>query len=141
MATIIDEPAPPLGEFAAYMKTVYGEGNARIMTQSLANTLLSAMDAGGDINRSGAVTIACPALLITGEHDPMAPPALVADMADAVAKGQFLEARARVMPCIMNSQRGWWKRWSIGCQKADSFLRLCSGIECGTRSELFASIE
>jgi pimeloyl-ACP methyl ester carboxylesterase len=93
MATIIDDPAPPLREFAAYMKTVYGEGNARIMTQSLAKTLLSAMDAGSDISRSRAATIACPALLITGEHDPMAPPALVADMAGAIAKGEFLEAK------------------------------------------------
>ena len=51
------------------------------------------MEAGGDISRSQAATITCPVLLITGEDDFLATPALVSDMAHAIAGGEFLEAK------------------------------------------------
>jgi valacyclovir hydrolase len=93
MASIVDDPIPPLRDFSNYLKSVYGEDNAQVMTQSFAQSLLAIMDAGSDISRSRAGDIACPALLITGEHDFLAPPALVADMAGAIAKGEFIEAK------------------------------------------------
>jgi valacyclovir hydrolase len=106
MATMIDEPIPPMRGFSEYMKTAYGEANARVMTQSLARTLLAIMDAGSDISRSRAATITCPALLITGEHDFLAPPALVADMAGAIARGEYLEAKGAGHP-VHHEQPAW----------------------------------
>jgi pimeloyl-ACP methyl ester carboxylesterase len=51
------------------------------------------IEAGGDISRKRAGEIACPALLITGEKDFLAPPRLVSDMADAMQRATFLEAK------------------------------------------------
>jgi valacyclovir hydrolase len=93
MSTMIDDPIPPMQEFSEFLKATYGEANARVMTRSLGATLLAMMDAGGDIGRSRAGSISCPALLITGEHDFLATPALVTDMAGAIPGGQYLEAR------------------------------------------------
>jgi len=93
MAIMVDNPIPPMQEFSAYLKAAYGEANARVMTQSFAKTLRTVMEAGGDISRSLAASIRCPALLITGEHDFLAPPALVADMAQAIPRAEFLEAK------------------------------------------------
>ncbi len=106
MSTMIDDPIPPMREFSAYMKTTYGEANARIMTQSLANTLLAVMDTGSDISRSRAAEISCPSLLITGEHDFLAPPALVSDMARAMPRGEFIEAKGASHP-VHQEQPAW----------------------------------
>lgn len=92
MATILDDPIPPMQEFSAYLKAAYGEANARVMTESFAKTLRTVIEAGGDISRSRAATIPCPTLLITGQHDFLATPALVADMAQAIHHGEFVEA-------------------------------------------------
>jgi valacyclovir hydrolase len=91
MATAIDEPMPPMQEFAEYMKATYGEANARAMSQSFSAALLAIMRSGGDISRSRAGDIACPALLIAGEHDFVAPPQLVAEMANAIPNAEFIE--------------------------------------------------
>lgn len=106
MSTIIDDPIPPMREFSAYMKTAYGEANARVMTRSLAKTLLAVTDAGGDISRSRAASITCPALLITGEHDFLAPPPLVSDMAGAISNGEYLEAKGATHP-VHHEQPEW----------------------------------
>ncbi len=92
-SALVDDPIPPLAEFSAYMTATYGESNARIMAQSLAASLRAIMEAGGDISRSHAAGIPCPALLITGEHDFLATPTLVSDMAHAIPRGEFLEAK------------------------------------------------
>jgi valacyclovir hydrolase len=57
-SALIDDPLPPLADFSAYMKATYGESNARVMAQSLAASLRAIMDAGGDISRSRAASIA-----------------------------------------------------------------------------------
>jgi valacyclovir hydrolase len=93
MSSIIDDPLPPMAGFAEYLKAVYGESNARIMTQSLGSTLTTMMEAGGDISRSRAGDIACPVLLITGEQDFLATPPLVSDMAGAIANAEYVEAK------------------------------------------------
>jgi valacyclovir hydrolase len=93
MSMLIDDPIPPLSDFSAYLTGAYGESNARVMTQSFGTALRAIMDAGGDISRSRAADISCPALLITGEHDFLATPALVSDMARAIPQGEFLEAK------------------------------------------------
>lgn len=93
MASVVDNPILPMAEFSSYLKATYGEENARIMTQSAAASFRSIMQAGGDISRSRAGQISCPALLITGEHDFLASPALVSAIAGAIPGAQFLEAK------------------------------------------------
>jgi valacyclovir hydrolase len=90
---IVDEPIPPMREFSDYMKSAYGEANAREMTRSAAAAFRTIMAAGGDISRSRAASIACPALLITGDQDFLAPPALVRDMVNAMPHAEFVEAK------------------------------------------------
>jgi valacyclovir hydrolase len=106
MLTIIDDPIPPMREFSAYMKAAYGEANARVMTQSAAKTFRAIIEAGGDISRSRAADISCPALLITGEHDFLATPALVSEMARAIPNGEYLEAKDASHP-IHHEQPAW----------------------------------
>jgi valacyclovir hydrolase len=91
MATVVDAPIPPMAEFSVYLKAAYGEAGAREMTQSAARSFRAIMEAGGDISRSRAASITCPALLIAGEHDFLATPALVSDMAAAIPAGEFIE--------------------------------------------------
>jgi valacyclovir hydrolase len=89
---VIDDPIPPLLDFSHYLKTTYGEENARITTRSVANAWQAIIDAGGDVSRKRAHEIACPALLITGEQDSMfARPEVVSDMAGAMRKAEFIE--------------------------------------------------
>ena len=109
MATLVDDPIPPMSEFSAYLRNVYGEANARVMTQSFAETLRVMMEAGGDISRSHAASISCPALLIAGEHDFLAPPALVSAMADAIPKGDYLEAKG-ASHAVHHEQPDWLVR-------------------------------
>ena len=106
MLSLIDDPIPPMAGFSAHMKASYGEANARIMTRSFGTTLRAIMEAGGDLSRSRAASISCPALLITGEHDFLATPALVADMARAMPHGEFLEAKGASHP-VHHEQPVW----------------------------------
>jgi valacyclovir hydrolase len=100
-------------DFSAYLKAAYGEANARVMTQSAAKSFRAIMEAGGDISRSRAASIACPALLITGEHDFLATPALVADMARAIPNGEFLEAKGASHP-VRHEQPAWLTETVVG---------------------------
>jgi valacyclovir hydrolase len=113
MATLVDDPIPPMRDFSAYMKATYGEANARVMTQSAARAFRTIMEAGGDLSRSRAASIACPALLITGEHDFLATPALVAAMADAIPNGEFLEAKGAGHP-VHHEQPAWLAETVVG---------------------------
>jgi valacyclovir hydrolase len=88
---LIDDPIPPLRDFAAYLKATYGEANARVMTRSESDALRAIIAAGGDLSRSRAGDITCPALLLTGEHDPFCPPALVSALADEIPRGEFIK--------------------------------------------------
>jgi valacyclovir hydrolase len=105
-SALVDDPIPPLADFSAYMKAAYGESNARVMAQSEAAALRAIMEAGGDISRSHAASITCPALLITGEHDFLAAPALVSAMAHAIPRGEFLEAKGAGHP-VHHDRPAW----------------------------------
>lgn len=87
---LVDDPIPPLRDFAEYLKLTYGEDNARAMTHSEANALRAIIEAGGDLSRSQASGITCPVLLLTGEHDPFCPPALAAGLAQEIPRGEFV---------------------------------------------------
>ena len=114
MVSIIDSPPHPMKEFVEYLKLAYGEDNARAMTRSVGTTLRTIIQAGGDISRSRAANIAWPALLITGEHDASAPPPLVSEMAGAIPRAEFIEAKGASHP-IHHEQPAWLtKRSSAG---------------------------
>ena len=59
----------------------------------MAKAFRAIIEAGGDISRKRAGEIACPALLITGEQDFLAPPAVVSEMAGAMQRAEFIEAK------------------------------------------------
>jgi pimeloyl-ACP methyl ester carboxylesterase len=107
MASVVDDPIPPMRDFSAYMKATYGEANARVMTRSGAGAARAIMAAaGGDIRRSRAAAIACPTLLITGEHDFLATPTLASDMARAIPNGEVLVATG-AGHLVHHEQPGW----------------------------------
>jgi valacyclovir hydrolase len=106
MSSLVDDPIPPMMEFSAYMKAAYGEVGARVMAQSGAKSFRAIMEAGGDISRSRASTISAPALLIAGEHDFLATPSLVSDMAKAIPNGEFIEAKGASHP-VHHEQSAW----------------------------------
>lgn len=91
---VVDDPIPELEEHSTYLKGAYGEESARLTVQSAARAFGAMMDAGGDISRKRAGEIVCPALLIAGEHDSMfAPPAVVSELAGAMQRAEFIEAK------------------------------------------------
>ena len=92
LARLLDDPIDELKTLAAYLAESYGVDEARIMATSWAQALSAVIDAGGDISRSRAAGISCPALLITGTYDPFCPPSLVRAMAEAIPRGTYLEA-------------------------------------------------
>jgi len=93
LAHLLDEPIEELKPLASYLAERYGVDEARIMAFSWAEALTSVIDAGGDISRSKAAAIRCPALLITGTNDPFCPPSMVRELAEAIPRGTYLEAQ------------------------------------------------
>jgi valacyclovir hydrolase len=91
---LIDDPIPPLRDFAQYLTTTYGEDNARLMARSESNALRAIIESGGDLSRSRAGSISCPVLLLTGEDDPFCPPAIVAELAEDIPNGDFVRVEA-----------------------------------------------
>lgn len=92
VARVVDAPSEPLKGLAAYLVEAYGVATARVMTKSWARALAAIVESGGDITRSRASMIRCAALLVAGTYDPVCPPALVREMADAMPRGEFREA-------------------------------------------------
>jgi pimeloyl-ACP methyl ester carboxylesterase len=90
MANVIDHPIPPLQGFRDHLVATYGEANARAMTQSVVGAISAIIERGGDVSVSKAGAITCPVLLIAGEHDPFAPPALVSRLAAAIPAAEVL---------------------------------------------------
>jgi valacyclovir hydrolase len=93
MENVVDAPIEPMKEFSGYLKSAYGEANARAMAQSFASAIRAISDSGGDISRLRAGEIACAALLITGEQDFVATPSLVSAMAKDIHRGEFMEVK------------------------------------------------
>jgi valacyclovir hydrolase len=92
MYNVVDNPIPPLQQFRDYLIATYGEANARAMTQSLIGAASDIIKGGGDISLSKAGNITCPVLLIVGEHDFFAPPALTSQLAARIGTAEVLEA-------------------------------------------------
>jgi valacyclovir hydrolase len=92
LAAAIISPGETLAPLAAYLAAAYGTANATIMTQTWASAMRGILDAGGDISRSLAAQIRCPALLIAGTYDKHCPPGQTRELAEAIPRGQFAEA-------------------------------------------------
>jgi valacyclovir hydrolase len=91
MYNIIDHPNPSLEHFRDILVATYGEANARAMTQSVVVAMSDIIKQhGGELSRSIADTISCPVLLIAGELDIFAPPALVSELAARIRKAEVL---------------------------------------------------
>ena len=88
---VVDNPIEPLEGFSNYLKAAYGEANARAMTQNFVIAAGAIIDSGGDISLSRGGDITCPVLLIVGEHDFFAPPALVSQLASCIQDVEVLE--------------------------------------------------
>jgi pimeloyl-ACP methyl ester carboxylesterase len=93
MYNVVDHPIPPLQQFRDYLVSTYGEANARAMTQSTVAAISDIIEkSGGDLSRSKAGNITCPVLLVAGEHDIFAPPALASQLAARIRTAEVLEA-------------------------------------------------
>ena len=92
MYNVVDHPIPPLQQFRDFLIATYGEANARAMTQSLVGALRAIIKDGGDLSFAKAGTITCPVLLIVGEHDLFAPPALASKLAARIRTAEALVA-------------------------------------------------
>jgi pimeloyl-ACP methyl ester carboxylesterase len=91
ICTVVDHPIPSLQQFRENLVATYGEEQARAMTQSVVaawSTIIK--QHGGDISRSKADEIRCPVLLIAGEHDLFAPPALACELAAHIRRAEML---------------------------------------------------
>jgi pimeloyl-ACP methyl ester carboxylesterase len=92
LATAITSPAGAMAPLAAYLADAYGTANATIMTQTWASSMRGILEAGGDISRSLAARIRCPALLVAGTYDKFCSPEMTREMAEAIPRGRFAEA-------------------------------------------------
>ena len=95
MYNVVDHPIPPLQEFRDYLIATYGEANARAMTQSMVSCphATSSRTVATSASQKRAISPA-PVLLIAGEHDIFAPPALASQLS------RIASAR----------QRCWWQK-------------------------------
>ena len=90
-SNVVDNPIEQMQGFSNYLKASYGEANARAMTQNFVVAARAIIDSGGDISLSKAGDITCPVLLIVGEHDFLATPALVSQLATHIHTAEVLE--------------------------------------------------
>jgi len=93
MYNVVDHPISSLEQFRDYLVSTYGEANARAMTQSVVAAMSDIIkQSGGELSRSKADRIPCPVLLIAGEHDIFAPPALASELAARIREAKVLVA-------------------------------------------------
>ncbi len=93
MYNVVDHPIALLQQFREHLVSTYGEKQARTMIQSVADAMSDIIKAGGELSRSKVEMITCPVLLITGEHDMFAPPALVCELAAHMCNAEMLVAQ------------------------------------------------
>ena len=92
MGEIVDHPMPGMEGFRDYFVGAYGEEDARLTTRSWSAALAGIIARGGSLARDRAGEITCPVLLITGEHDELATPDVVRDLAGRIPGAQAVVA-------------------------------------------------
>jgi valacyclovir hydrolase len=91
---IVDSPIPPLQGFSEHLIATYGKDTARAMTQNAVRAMTEIIKTrGGNVSLSRADEITCPVLLIAGEHDPFAPPALLDQLAARIRNARTIEVK------------------------------------------------
>ena len=119
---VVDNPIPPMREFSEALKAAYGEANARAMTQSVSIAYGEIAAAGGDISKSKVGNISCPVLLIAGEHDFLATPALVSELATHIRTAEVLEVKGAGHDPLHMTRTEWFAQilldWMKQQQKA-----------------------
>ncbi|MGN6810759.1 MAG: alpha/beta fold hydrolase [Thermomicrobiales bacterium] len=92
MYDVVDRPIPPLQGYRDFLVATYGEANARAMTRSHVAAVGAIIARGGDVGLAKASDIACPVLLIAGEQDMFASPALVSESAARIRDARMAVA-------------------------------------------------
>jgi valacyclovir hydrolase len=91
---VIDKPIPPLQEFSQHLIAAYGKDTARATTQNAVRAMTEIIETrDGDVSFSRASEIACPVLLIAGEHDPFAPAPLLEQLAQRIPGARAVEVK------------------------------------------------
>ena len=106
---LFDDPVPLVAGWGPHLVDRYGEQNARAMMQNFVAALRAIVAAGGDISRSMAGDIACPVLLIVGEHDPFCPKILADDFAGAARNATAIEV-AGTGHDVHNARPDWFNQ-------------------------------
>jgi pimeloyl-ACP methyl ester carboxylesterase len=111
MYHLVDHPIPPMQGFRDHLVTIYGEANARAMSQSLVGAMGAILESasGGELALAQAENIVCPVLLITGEQDFFAPPMLVAQSAVRIRGAETLVAEGAGHD-VQNSRPDWLRQ-------------------------------
>ena len=92
MRAVVDHPMPSLQQFRDYLVATYGEANARAMTHNMVAARSDIVKGGGEISLSKVGNIACPVLLIAGEHDTLASPVSASELAARMRAAEVLVA-------------------------------------------------
>jgi pimeloyl-ACP methyl ester carboxylesterase len=113
MNNVIDHPIPAMRGYRDYLVATYGEANARAMTQSAVKAFSAIIAAGGDMSgdmsAEKAGDIACPVLLIAGEHDMLVPRALLDKIASRLPHGQTIVVEGAGHD-VHNARPAWFTR-------------------------------
>jgi valacyclovir hydrolase len=102
----VTSPTGAVAPLAAYLADAYGAASATVMTQTWSSAMRGMLEAGGDISRSLAVRIRCPALLVAGTYDKYCSPEKTRELAEVIPRGQFAEAHGAGHE-IHISHSGW----------------------------------
>jgi valacyclovir hydrolase len=108
MYHLVDHPIPPMQGLRDHLVATYGEANARAMSQSHVGAVSAILESasGGELALAQAENIVCPVLLITGEQDVFAPPALVAQAAARIRGAEAVTADGAGHD-VQNSRPDW----------------------------------
>lgn len=111
MYHLVDHPLPPMQGFRDRLVAIYGEANARAMSQSHVGAVSAILESasGGELALAQAENIVCPVLLITGERDVFAPPTLVAQSAMRIRGAETLVAEGAEHD-VQNSRPDWLRQ-------------------------------
>src|SRR6478672_4731259 len=92
MGEMVDHPMPGMEGFREYFVGAYGEENARRTLRSWSVAAGGIIARGGSLSRDRAGEIRCPCLLIAGEHDDLATPDVVRDLAARIPGAEAVVA-------------------------------------------------
>jgi pimeloyl-ACP methyl ester carboxylesterase len=119
---LLDNPGPDLREWGEYVRESYGEDVGRRMVRGWVEASRAIIANGGDISLSRAHEIRCPALLLSGEHDPYATPAMTRALAARITNATY-----EIVPGAGHALHHEQPEWFVG--------RVTGWLEEETRNE------